>query len=96
MVMPNENPKMENGPLKTLTLVFVLTVSFLLWGFLLFYTIGDKGPPSWDFNIVRDIPGESVHSTHPSLSGKISEPDPQHVSKAPRSVDGEEKRTGGK
>lgn len=96
MVMPDENPKQERAPLQTLTLVLVMAISFLIWGFLLFYTIGDKGTPPWDFNVVRDIPGESVHSTNPSLSGKISEPDPQHVSSPPRSVEGPQKKIGGK
>lgn len=93
MVTPHKYQTMENGDFKTLRLVFALVASFLLWGFLLFYAIGDKGPPSWDFGIVRDIPGESVHSTHQPFWGMIAEPDPQHVSEKPQ---GEEKKTGGK
>jgi hypothetical protein len=96
MVTPDEDRKIENAPFHTLTLVFTLAGFFLLWGFLLFYTIGDKGPPPWDFGVVPDIPGESVYSTHPAMSGKISEPEPQHVSQMPRSVEGAERRTGGK
>jgi hypothetical protein len=96
MVTSDENRKIENAPFKTLTLVLTLAGFFLLWGFLLFYTIGDKGPPPWDFGVVPDIPGESVYSTHPSLIGTATEPEPQHVSQRPRSVEGEERRTGGR
>ena len=35
-----------------------LALFFLLYGLFMFYMIGDKGPPGWDFGIVEDIPGE--------------------------------------
>ena len=96
MVTPDKNRKIVNAPFNTLTLVFALAGFFLFWGFLLFYTIGDKGSPPWDFGVVQDIPGESVYSTHQSLSGKVLEPEPQHVSQNPRTVEGGERKTGGK
>jgi len=96
MFTPDENQKIGNGPFKTLILVSVLAVSFLVWGFLLFYTVGDKGPPPWDFGVVRDIPGESAYSTQRPLPGKMSFPEPQHVSQKPRSIEGGEKAKGEK
>jgi hypothetical protein len=84
MVTLIEDPKIESSLFKTLRFIFALAISFLLWGFLLFYTIGDKGP------------GESVHSTRHPLSGIAAEPDLQHVSEKPRSVESEERKTGGK
>jgi hypothetical protein len=96
MVTPDKNRKIKNAPFNTLTLVFTLAVFFLLWGFLLFYTIGDKGPPSWNFGVVQDIPGESVYSTHQPLPGNVSDPEPQHVSGRARAVEGEEDKKGEK
>jgi hypothetical protein len=95
MVTPDKDQKLESGSFKTLSLVLALAASFLLWGFLLFYAIGDKGPPSWDFGIVQDIPGESIHSTFHPFTGIVPGPEPQHVSEKPQGVRGEEKKTGG-
>ena len=96
MIAADKDSKSKNGEIRTLVFVFVLAVSFLAWGFLLFHTIGDKGPPPWDFGIVRDIPGESAYSTHRPLPGEAAGPEPQHVSGKPRSADGEEGKQGGK
>ena len=96
MSTSDNNPNHGKGAARSLLFIFVLAASFLAWGFLLFYTIGDKGPPPWDFGIVQDIPGESVYSTHQPLPGKVSDPDPQHVSGRPRAVEGEEREKGGK
>ena len=96
MVTPDNNPDPGKGSARTLLFIFLLAASFLAWGFLLFYTIGDKGPPPWDFGTVRDIPGESVYSTHHPLPGKASGPDPQHVSGKPRAVESKEEEKGEK
>jgi len=90
MITSPNNPNHGKGTARSMLFIFVLAVSFLAWGFLLFYTIGDKGPPPWDFGIVQDIPGESIYSTHQPLPGRVSDPDSQHVSGRPRAVGGEE------
>jgi len=36
---------------------------FLVWGLAIFFLVGDKGPPAWDFGVVEDIPGQSPYST---------------------------------
>jgi hypothetical protein len=36
---------------------------FLIWGLAIFFLVGDKGPPAWDFGAVEDIPGQSPYST---------------------------------
>jgi len=77
--MKNSN-EIEQKIIKSLLIVFALALSFLAWGLLIFFSVGDKGPPPWDFGIVADIPGESVFSTHPP---EAPEPDPQHVSQKP-------------
>jgi nicotinamide riboside transporter PnuC len=43
--------------------VIAMAVVFVLWGFFIFFAVGDKGPPSWDFGVINDIPGESPYST---------------------------------
>jgi flagellar basal body-associated protein FliL len=43
--------------------VIAMAVVFILWGLFIFFTVGDKGPPSWDFGVIKDIPGESSYST---------------------------------
>jgi hypothetical protein len=96
MIAEDKESASKKAEIRTLVFIFALAASFLVWGFLLFHTIGDKGPPPWDFGIVRDIPGESAYSTHRPLPGKVSEPDPQHVSGRPRAVEGEEKKEGNK
>ena len=42
----------------------VIAVLFLLWGLFIFFMVGDKGPPSWDFGVMEDIPGQSPYSTN--------------------------------
>jgi hypothetical protein len=85
---PNGN---DERTIKSLIIVMAIAVSFLAWGLLIFFSVGDKGSPPWDFGIVQDIPGESAYSTHRPLAGKGSEPEAQHVSQKPREVKGEEK-----
>jgi len=48
---------------RTLFIVVAIALAFAAWGVLLFYTVGDKGPASWDFGVVRDVPGSSAYST---------------------------------
>jgi len=64
-------------------IILVLALLFVAWGLFIFFTVGDKGPPAWDFGAVRDIPGESSYSTHPPRQGKGTEPETQHVSRKP-------------
>ena len=45
-------------------IVLGLAIGFFLWGMLIFYSVGDKGPPPWGFGEFQDIPGESPYSTH--------------------------------
>jgi len=78
---PTGNDKSTIG---SLIIVLAIAISFLAWGLFIFFSVGDKGSPPWDFGIVQDIPGESVYSTHPP---KAPEPEPQHVSQKPAQVE---------
>jgi hypothetical protein len=73
---------------RSLMIVVAIALSFFVWGLFIFFSVGDKGSPSWDFGIVPDVPGESAYSTHPLRS---PEPEPQHVSQKPLRTE-----TGGK
>jgi len=53
----------EKGTLRGWIIVVAMAVLFLVWGFLIFFMVGDKGSPSWDFGVIKDIPGESPYST---------------------------------
>ncbi len=57
-------------------IVAAMAFLFLCWGLFLFFTVGDKGPPAWDFGVVQDIPGQSPYATERNLA---IEPRPQHV-----------------
>ena len=76
----------ETSPIKTWTIIAGIAATFLLWGLILFFVIGDKGPLDWDFSVIPDIPGESTYSTMnperphglaPSIEANPVEP--QHV-----------------
>lgn len=69
-------------------IIFVLAVSFACWGLFIFFTVGDKGPPSWNFGAVRDIPGESPYSTQQMGKGGRDVPEPQHILEKPSRVEG--------
>jgi hypothetical protein len=73
----------KTSALRSWIIIWVLAILFVSWGLFIFLAVGDKGPPSWDFGVVRDIPGESAYSTQRTLEGKGSAPQPQHVSQKP-------------
>ena len=44
--------------------VISIAAFFSAWGFFIFFTVGDKGPPPWHFGVVQDIPGESAYTDY--------------------------------
>jgi hypothetical protein len=88
--------------LRSLGIVAAIAVCFLIWGLAIFFSVGEKGPPSWDFGTVQDIPGESPYSTHPIKEVADLTPlpietkeivDKQHINEPPREAEVvEEKR----
>ena len=55
--------KTAKGSLKSWLIVLAVAVVFLSWGLFIFFAVGDKGPPPWDYGVVEDIPGQSPYST---------------------------------
>ena len=81
--MPSEE---ELSSIKTWSIIGAIAVGFLAWGMLIYYVIGDKGPPGWDFSVIPDIPGQSTDSSYSPIKphglapGPESNPvEPQHV-----------------
>jgi hypothetical protein len=69
-------------------IVVGIAVAFLCWGLFIFFAVGDKGVPPWDFGVIPDIPGESPYSTFGAKQFRQLEPRgregqvlvvPQHV-----------------
>ena len=59
----------NTGTFRGWMIVVVLAVLFIIWGLFIFYTVGDKGPPSCNFGVIRDVPGESPYSTEKPREG---------------------------
>jgi hypothetical protein len=53
--------------------IWLLMLGILLKGHFAYNVVGDLGPPTWDFGIVQDVPGESPYAIYEKL------PYPQHV-----------------
>jgi hypothetical protein len=51
------------GKLNDWLVVFALAGGFFLWGIFIFYVVGVKWPPAWNFGVVTDVPGLSEYST---------------------------------
>ena len=60
---PITEAEKTGGTFRSWIIVIAIGVVFIVWGLFIFFTIGDKGPPPWDFGVIRDVPGESPYST---------------------------------
>ncbi len=55
----------KNPRLKAWIIVFLIMSYILIYGLIVFVTVGDKGPADWNYGAVPDAPGESVYTTAP-------------------------------
>ncbi len=53
----------EKSTIRDWLIPIAIAVLFFLWGLLIFFMVGNKGQPSWNFGVVEDIPGQSPYST---------------------------------
>ncbi len=53
--------------IKTWLIVLLMVIGILGYGIVVYVTIGDRGPPGWNYGAIPDVPGESPFSTE---SGK--------------------------
>jgi hypothetical protein len=59
-----ESPDHGGTALRSWLVVLGMALAFLMWGLLVYRTVGDKGSPDWDFGVIQDIPGQSPYSTY--------------------------------
>jgi hypothetical protein len=63
LAIVNSGPDARNSQWRAWILVVAMAFLFLAWGIFIFFMVGDKGNPGWNFGVVKDTPGESVYST---------------------------------
>ncbi len=63
----------RESALGTWILIIGLLLYFLAYSGVTYFAIGDKGPPDWNFGVIRDVPAESPYAVYGTL------PHPQHV-----------------
>lgn len=63
----------KGSTFSTWILILALFLYFLAFSGFAYFTIGDKGPPDWDFGLVKDVPAASPYAAYKEL------PYPQHV-----------------
>ena len=51
--------------IKTWLILLLMVIGILGYGITVYVTIGDKGPPGWNYGAINDVPGESPFSTEP-------------------------------
>jgi hypothetical protein len=68
-----EKTTSKESVLATWIFIVILALYFLIHSLFTFVLVGDQGQPSWGFNIVKDVPGESPEAMYKKL------PYPQHV-----------------
>ena len=49
--------------IKTWLIVLLMVIGILGYGIVVYVTIGDRGPPGWNYGSIPDVPGESPFST---------------------------------
>ena len=68
-----EKPNARESMLMTWLIIFLLVVIILLQGQFAFKMVGDLGPPTWSYRVIRDVPGQSHYAIYQPR------PDPQHI-----------------
>lgn len=91
-VLRAEYPQMrteeEFSWVKTWSIISAIAVGFLAWGLLIYFVIGDKGPPGWDFSVIPDVPGESIYSSYNPANPHGLAPGPESTPVVPQHVSG--------
>jgi len=91
---------LERDGLNGWLLPFVLAAGFFLWGVFIFYAVGVKWPPVWNFGTVADVPGLSEYSSAgqrplPTVASPFlheqAELTPQHVMGRTQPLGGKER-----
>jgi hypothetical protein len=78
----------EFSRIKTWSIIGAIAAGFLAWGLTIYFVIGDKGPPGWDFSIIPDIPGQSAYFTYNPARPDGLAPSPEPALVVPQHVMG--------
>ena len=63
MSQAHSTTREKRARIKSWLIVAAIVFYILLYGLIVFFAVGDKGPPGWDFGAIKDVPGESPYST---------------------------------
>ena len=69
--MDSESQKAST--LTTWVILAFLVLFIFVKGFWVYFAIGDRGQPDWDYRPMKDVPGQSPYAIYETL------PHPQHV-----------------
>jgi hypothetical protein len=58
---PNDNKMLSS--LKDWFIVLLIAGAILVYGTIVYVSIGDRGPAKWNYGAIKDVPGQSPHST---------------------------------
>jgi hypothetical protein len=81
----NDSREEHGSALRSWIIVIAISFFFLLWGLVIYFSVGVSWPPPWRYGTVPDVPGQSVYSVQEAEkragrsavdTGKIRE---QHV-----------------
>lgn len=56
----NEDP---GSTWKSFFIVILITLAVLAWGGVIYFLVGDRGQPDWEYGTISDVPGKSPFST---------------------------------
>lgn len=69
-----DTPESKESLLRTFLWITAMVVIILGVGYFSFVVVSDKGPPTWDYRPVKNLPSESPYAVYPK------NPQGQHVS----------------
>jgi hypothetical protein len=71
--MTTEERQRKEASVALWLILWLLILGILLQGHFAFKVVGDAGPKSWDFGVVKDVPGQSPYAIYELL------PHSQHI-----------------
>jgi hypothetical protein len=58
----NDAGEEPGSALRSWIIVMAIFFFFLLWGLVIYFSVGVSWPPPWRYGTVPDVPGQSVYS----------------------------------
>jgi len=60
---PKAKDNDRGDPVRSFLVVILIALAVLAWGGAIFFLVGDRGQPDWDYGTIADVPGKSPFST---------------------------------